>query len=1036
MDDTDAEELRVEVVVVDYYMSKPLPLNAIEKLPPSPCYARAHAVPVVRIFGATPAGQKTLVHIHGIFPYFYFRAETHAAFDDPERLRSFLPQLAKEIEAAHDSNQPQRQKDKATWSCGKLIAKMLIVQGTPFYGYHATSKLFVQIFLYDPLAVKAVVHVLESGCLGGVRFQPYEAHVPFLLQVFADYNIEGMNYVAFSNVHFRAPLPVVQDHLVHDESGQYHVRLSSTVPAHRIHGVKIQTTSWTGRYVAVPRVSTQWYDRHSTCALEADVAGACILNPQRFESMQRKAAMDGEVRHVPALAAIWEEERGRRSRRGERATPTMSCSLSRQEVAPARASRNRSPTHDATSSSLLSQSFFQHTMEQAVAAVMKNVEAQATRAAASALTPAVWDVSCGKSIAAASAYSYSQAEHASTDTREGGEDGRGRGDGTSTESDCFRPPTAEEDEAIVNLLLAMQRDTSRAEAGTTARARGHDARAGYESVDEASDDGGDDAHTDTDAHDEIHNILASQRLVEDQRLRERRGLPGQEKVWGPLASPGRERDNCRAILPPRQAHAHTVETTPCASCCASSPRSDSIVQTRARAGSREDVPLVGDIEDLLPPRPQALVHVSRTRSDASEPMQGAPLSRTPHPPPPKESRATVAPVPSLAAASNTGDKTRWWRFRPDPPSYTQLLSSSHAVGVTRIQYQAAFYSKAADIPPKPLVFGGKKYRFTPQDRRHLPTFDTTATRARLNALETSRPSSSWGKLAQCQTASIGREGEEKVRPCFHSVLSFYGQSELLTRSHVLLATTMVDARTLAARRDGCPRVCRRKRARSSVVLTPTSPSTPRSAPTTRSNLTILSVEVFAPSRGTMLPHPLHDPVTAICYAIEAQEGPVPDQTHERGVLLVQRDDDVAPNAATLQSEGLWRDHDEDNVSVLVVADERALLHAFEDVVRRWDPDFLVGFEVQKASIGYLVDRAAQMDMNLIQSLSRLPSTPIDRRNATPTSEHVRDSQHDDASIGTTWGMHKAAGLWMHGRHVLNLWRLTRSEVPCVFLTTR
>lgn len=60
---------------------------------------------------------------------------------------------------------------------------MLIVQGTPFYGYHPKPKLFVQIFLYNPRVVTSVVHVLESGSVGEQRFQPYEAHVPFLLQV-------------------------------------------------------------------------------------------------------------------------------------------------------------------------------------------------------------------------------------------------------------------------------------------------------------------------------------------------------------------------------------------------------------------------------------------------------------------------------------------------------------------------------------------------------------------------------------------------------------------------------------------------------------------------------------------------------------------------------------------------------------------------------------------------------------------------------------------------------------------------------------
>lgn len=61
--------------------------------------------------------------------------------------------------------------------------QLLIVQGTSFYGYHATPKLFVQVFLYNPCVVASVVQILESGCIAERRFQTYESHIPFLLQV-------------------------------------------------------------------------------------------------------------------------------------------------------------------------------------------------------------------------------------------------------------------------------------------------------------------------------------------------------------------------------------------------------------------------------------------------------------------------------------------------------------------------------------------------------------------------------------------------------------------------------------------------------------------------------------------------------------------------------------------------------------------------------------------------------------------------------------------------------------------------------------
>ena len=38
-----------------------------------------------------------------------------------------------------------------------------------------------------------------------------------------------------------------------------------------------------------------------------------------------------------------------------------------------------------------------------------------------------------------------------------------------------------------------------------------------------------------------------------------------------------------------------------------------------------------------------------------------------------------------------------------------------------------------------------------------------------------------------------------------------------------------------------------------------------------------------------------------------------------------------------------------------------------------DPDFLVGFEIATLSWGYLVDRAATLNINLAKELSRIPS---------------------------------------------------------------
>ncbi|KAJ0402574.1 hypothetical protein P43SY_006813 [Pythium insidiosum] len=136
--DQDEEDLSVEAVNVDYYMSSPLPPQALKGLPSSPCYLLARQVPVMRIFGATPAGQKAC-----LFPYFYVRVEDDPVFNDAEQLRLLLPRIAMEIEQANEiriKQQQQQQKQQSSHAAAssgvnsrkgtpnKVIAKLQMLQ--------------------------------------------------------------------------------------------------------------------------------------------------------------------------------------------------------------------------------------------------------------------------------------------------------------------------------------------------------------------------------------------------------------------------------------------------------------------------------------------------------------------------------------------------------------------------------------------------------------------------------------------------------------------------------------------------------------------------------------------------------------------------------------------------------------------------------------------------------------------------------------------------------------------------------------------
>ena len=51
-------------------------------------------VPVIRIYGATPVGQKTCLHVHGVFPYIY------VPYDGTQPTDKYLKQLAVSVDFA------------------------------------------------------------------------------------------------------------------------------------------------------------------------------------------------------------------------------------------------------------------------------------------------------------------------------------------------------------------------------------------------------------------------------------------------------------------------------------------------------------------------------------------------------------------------------------------------------------------------------------------------------------------------------------------------------------------------------------------------------------------------------------------------------------------------------------------------------------------------------------------------------------------------------------------------------------------------
>ncbi|XP_021623348.1 DNA polymerase zeta catalytic subunit isoform X8 [Manihot esculenta] len=306
----------VRIVSIDYYMAPPIPNFDI-------CYSsfqggKVNEVPVIRIYGSTPAGQKTCLHVHRAFPYLYVPCSDIPLHPDQEG-DSYTNAISLALEKALKLKGNAGSKRQHVHGCS-------LVRARKFYGYHSSEELFVKINFYNPHDVSRAANLLLGGAVLDKSLQPHESHIPFILQFLIDYNLYGMGHVHLSKMKFRHPVPDVytmrtftrnilhglemenstcmsadfQAGLSGGESFDSPVWISSTIPG-----------DWMWQFSSEFELSSDQgiyqIKRQSICQLEGDATVDEILN-QQFKTYASLSQTGSDVKMVQSLIPIWEEE--------------------------------------------------------------------------------------------------------------------------------------------------------------------------------------------------------------------------------------------------------------------------------------------------------------------------------------------------------------------------------------------------------------------------------------------------------------------------------------------------------------------------------------------------------------------------------------------------------------------------------------------------------------------------------------------------------------------------------------------------------
>lgn len=117
-------------------------------------------MPVIRIFGSTPRGQPCCLHLHSAFRHLLVPAPEPLARAPADEIRSYLRDVAHEIDAALDARTAQRAAVAAAGGPSGIptggfqsssaprawVFDIRVEMLTPFYGYHAEPRPFLKIW--------------------------------------------------------------------------------------------------------------------------------------------------------------------------------------------------------------------------------------------------------------------------------------------------------------------------------------------------------------------------------------------------------------------------------------------------------------------------------------------------------------------------------------------------------------------------------------------------------------------------------------------------------------------------------------------------------------------------------------------------------------------------------------------------------------------------------------------------------------------------------------------------------------------------
>lgn len=934
----------------------------------------------------------------------------------------------------------------------KYVARITLVKGVPFYGFHVGYRFYLKIYMLNPVVMTRLAELLRQGVIMKRVLQPYEAHLQYLLQFMADYNLYGCAYIDAKMACFRAPVPQHED---------------EEVPTHLWHSQSVPRLSITDE-PDLPRMSH--------CSIEVDICVHDILNRHEIQERrlhhdfdERKHPLPANMKLVHSMAGLWKDETKRRRRGMPNPTAGSSPFPPEAMVSMSANPRDSQPPgwvhekeyRDQIQDLVCQEQEQNDGTEVSFDALVKSIPFESTVKTVLQSVGDLFPVNVGSGPGATQS---PEVDGNPTSSIVVDED---RILDLEPDEDDVFPDDSDED--AIQALNAID---------MTADPKPQPQLSSLIRISKSSD-------VVQAAEDPPTSALKS---VEDSQIPALDGIPKLNSNSNLF--PAGIYTSClhisRRTKPPfssalldvavehnlvsKAQGAHTVQPDPILSKRHAQStleptnskrrrvKFSSLPRTTIASDSGKSNERVTEVLSDTKVAPPSRVSKSQTRMESSKQLGlqrlNFPVVKDPHDPSTKlrlsqtnsqqsdneqvkkhvsfdPSIITTRPSATIHSRASTSDsyissietikvvdsvnpadigcaprsQSGFFVFHRNPPPVAEVVSTMQSYDRPSAIYQGPYYSKDKDVPLRVREYAGQEFRLEGNTLPFLPDFDATGESlanfgVKPGVLFENRGDAEIYKKQRLDCSLRSWEIAQPP-PSFTEVQRWSKVSQAVVDHSVESALKLKDPelKPYLSQIDGATPKNKygfkysQKRKSTSVQHKAQYMST-------------MSLEIHVNTRGKLVPNPEEDEVQAIFWCSKSDEnlatGNSGSLTSESGIIVLSEDGSFAQTIQRLTA-----------TEVIAESSELDLMVKMVEIVRSRDPDILTGYEVHGSSWGFLIERARiKYDYNLCDEFSRMKSQSFGR--------FGKDADK--------WGFQKTSTIRVTGRHMINIWRSMRGEL--------